>query len=151
MAKTVVVGYPEIADMMKISVAGVMKAARVDPKFPKPITPPSMHSKGWDQQDIQKYLDTRVRKSDHRGRGRPPIVGSGQGTKRYKLTPEVNAEIERRVRAAGTFAEFVALAELSDNALRQRFAGKTSWRESELDKFAQRLGTTFEELTSMER
>lgn len=146
MAKTEIVGYAEIADMMKISVPGVMKAARTDPSFPKPITPPSMRSPGWDRQVMQKYVDQRGAKSAGRS-GRPPAVGS----KRYKLPAEVNEELERRIRAAGTFAEFVALAEISDNALRQRFSGKTTWREVELERFAKRLGTTFDELTGIRR
>lgn len=146
MAKTEVVGLAEIAEMMGITYPGVMKAARTDPDFPAPITPPSMRSRGWDKQVIQKYIDSRGTRSSGRS-GRPPAVG----TKRYKLPAEVNARIEERVRAAGTFAEFTALADISDNALRQRFAGKTTWREVELDRFAERLGTTFEELTSMER
>ena len=65
------------------------------------------------------------------------------------MPAEVNEEIERRIRAAGTFAEFVALAEISDNALRQRFSGKTTWREVELERFAKRLGTTFDEITGI--
>ncbi|MFH8253009.1 hypothetical protein ACH3VR_21765 [Microbacterium sp. B2969] len=146
MAKSEIVGYADIADMMKISVPGVMKAARTDPSFPKPITPPSLRSPGWDRQVMLKYIEQRGARTSGRA-GRPPA----EGTKRYKLPAERNVEIEQRIRAAGTFAEFVALAEISDNALRQRFSGKTTWREAELERFAKRLGTTFEELTGIRR
>lgn len=144
-ARVEIVGYAEIADLMGISVPGVMKAARTDANFPAPITPPSMRSPGWDRRDIDKYVVARAARAEGRS-GRPPAK-----SKRYKLTPEANASIERRIREAGTFAEFVALAGISDNALRQRFSGKTTWREAELERFAERLGTTFEELTSMNR
>ncbi len=144
--KTEVVGYAEVAELMNISVAGVQKIRRTEEGFPAPITPPSMKSPGFDRQEIERFI--RIRAVSKKGQSGRPVAA---GDVRYRLSPETNDKILQRIRAAGTFSEFVSLAGLSDNALRQRLSGKTTWREAEIERFAERLGITLSELTEGER
>lgn len=145
MAKNEIISYAEVAEMMGISVQGVWKAMKTDPGFPSPVTPASLRSPGFSRSAIKKYIQQRGSRSAGK-RGRPPAVS----VDRVRLPQEVNERIGRLIREAGTFAEFVALAGISDNALRQRLSGKTRWHKEELKAFARRLRVSVDELTAVE-
>lgn len=140
MAKNEIIGFAEVAELMDISVEGARKAARTDSDFPPRVTPPSMRSPGFDRAAIERYIDRRANRSGRSGR--PPAAGGG----RMVLSDAVNQRLLQRIREAGPFAEFVKLARLSDQGLRQRFSGKSRWRNVELEAFAKRLETTVDEL-----
>lgn len=142
MAKNEIIGFAEVAQLMEISVEGARKAARTDPDFPPRVTPPSLRSPGFDRTAVERYVISRARRSGRSGR--PPAAGGG----RVVLSDDANQRLLQRVREAGSFAEFVKLAGLSDQGLRQRFSGKTRWRTAELEAFAKRLGTTVDELAA---
>lgn len=71
------VSYAEIALQMRVNVETVRIYAIRDEDFPKPITPASFRSPGFNQDDVDLYIEKRATKNVGKS-GRPPRIRPGQ-------------------------------------------------------------------------
>lgn len=132
------IGFAEIAEKMGVVIRHARRVVSEDPDFPKPITPPSFRSPGFDEDEVDRYLEQRAERSIRRV-GRPPATAAGQ---RVKLSAEQNEVIRNHVREHGSIAAAARVLGISEVTMRFRLNGTSSWLPSELPKLARHLGVS---------
>lgn len=137
-----IIGFAEIAEKMGVVIRHARRVVSEDPDFPKPITPPSLRSPGFDEEEVDRYLEQRAERSMRRV-GRPPATVAGQ---RVKLSPEQLEEIRLEFRGRSTIASAARALGISEVTMRFRLNGTSSWLPSELPKLAKHLGVSEAEL-----
>lgn len=137
-----IIGFAEIAEKMGVVIQHARRVVSEDPDFPKPITPPSLRSPGFDEDEVDRYLEQRAERSIRRV-GRPPATVAGQ---RVKLSAAQNEAIRNQLREHGSIAAAGRVLGISEVTMRFRLNGTSSWLPSELPKLAGHLGVSEAEL-----
>ena len=143
-----VIGYSDIADKMGVDVKSVRIYAGRDSDFPEPVTPASWRSPGFNEADVDRYLELRKVRNSGRS-GRPPR--SVDGETRLEAGREIGDKIREVLAgdesAVASVSELGRLTGLTTAALGFRLRGQTRWKPSELETIAAALGMRVERLT----
>lgn len=138
-----VIGYSDIAEKMGVDVKSVRIYAGRDADFPTPVTPASWRSPGFNEADIDRYLELRKVRSSGRS-GRPPRsidsetrLEGGRGIGDRVREVLVGDEVSVR-----TTSELARLVGLSTAAMGFRIRGQVRWKPSELTAVAIVLGVS---------
>jgi len=141
-----VIGYEKIAEKMGVQVKSVRIYRARDADFPEPVTPPELRSPGFDEAEIDKYIEIRNIRAAGKS-GRAPRTADAEP--RLEADPEIGRRIRDLVaESAGsvTLSELAGLIGIKDSALGFRLRGQVRWKLSELEVVAKRLGTTADRL-----
>lgn len=136
-----VLGYAAVAEVMGISVKGVIAQRARDPEFPAPVTPPELRSPGWAKVDIERYIALRDARRAGK-RGRPPLAGGP----RVPFDDVNNDLIHELAMQKVTMTAVAAAIGLSDTAVWMRLKKRSRWARHELETVAALLEVPIDSL-----
>jgi hypothetical protein len=138
---------------MQVQVRTVRNYANRDPDFPTRVTPTEQRSPGFDQNDVEAYIQRR-RQRNIKGPGRPPTYIAA--LERIKLGPDTGQRIRQILAELRPEATVYSIGDINDllglsrQAVTFRMSGHTRWRLPELHLLATALATTLDDLINPE-
>lgn len=142
------IGYAEIAAMMRVKVTTVYNYAVWHDYFPEAATPTGQRPPRFRKVDVDAYIARRSAQAVG-APGRPvKTMDVGERVSREQGA-RASASIRARLAAsdAPRHQEIVDVLGISKPALKARLRRETRWKVSELERIAALLGTTVDELT----